>query len=121
MKEMSKRMEIKRGEIYWVNWNPGRGSEQGGLRPALVIQNDTGNRFSPTTIVASISTAPEKPFPFLVEVPSSESGLPQKSAINLSQILTIDKSRLRDKCGNLSEKNMENVEQAIKVSLGFKR
>jgi len=113
-------MEIKRGEIYWVDWNPGRGSEQSGLRPALVIQNDTGNRFSPTTIIASVSTAPEKPFPFLVEVSSSESGLPQKSVINLSQILTIDKSRLKGKCGQLSDNKMENVEQAIKVSLGFK-
>lgn len=57
--------DIRRGEIYWVNWNPGRGSEQSGLRPALVIQNDIGNKFSPTTIVAALTTAVEKSYPFL--------------------------------------------------------
>src|SRR4030042_82644 len=95
--------EIKRGEIYWVNWNPARGSEQSGLRPALVIQNDTGNLYSPTTIVAALTTAINKPYPFTVKVTAKESGLPKDSTINLAVIMTIDKTRLYDKCGELSE------------------
>jgi len=67
-------MEVKRGEIYWVDWSPGRGSEQLGLRPALVIQNDTGNKFSPTTIVAALTTTMEKSYPFLVKCAAAESG-----------------------------------------------
>jgi mRNA interferase MazF len=111
--------EVKRGEIYWVDWSPGRGSEQTGIRPALIIQNDTGNEFSPTTIVASFSTAPERPYPFLIEVTATESGLREDSAVNLSQILTIDKSCLGDKCGQLTSQKMLEVDEAIKVSLGL--
>ncbi len=111
--------EIKRGEIYWVDWNPGRGSEQGGLRPALVIQNDIGNRYSPTTIVAALTTAMEKSYPFLVKVTAKESGLPKDSTANLAVILTIDKTRLSDKCGELSLAKMSEVNEAIKESLGL--
>jgi mRNA interferase MazF len=111
--------EVTRGEIYWVDWSPGRGSEQTGIRPALIIQNHTGNKFSPTTIVASMSTAPEKPFPFLVEVTARESGLSQYGAVNLAQILTIDKTCLGDKCGQLSSQKMLEVDRAIKISLGI--
>ena len=111
--------DIRRGEIYWVNWNPVRGSEQGGLRPALVIQNDIGNKFSPTTIVAALTTAVEKPYPFLVRVTAKESGLPRDSTVNLAVILTIDKTRLTRKCGELSEAKMTEVNEAIKTSLGI--
>ena len=111
--------DIKRGEIYWVDWNPGRGSEQSGLRPALVIQNDVGNRFSPTTIVAAFTTAIEKPYPFLAKVTAKESGLPKDSTINLAVILTVDKIRLTDKCGELGEAKMAEVDEAIKVSIGL--
>ena len=111
--------EIKRGEIYWVNWNPGRGSEQSGLRPALVIQNDIGNKYSATTIVSALTTAAEKPYPFLVKVTAKESKLPKDSMINLAVIMTIDKARLGDKCGELSEAQMAEVDVAIKVSLGL--
>ncbi len=111
--------DVKRGEIYSVDWNPGRGSEQSGLRPALIIQNDTGNEYSPTTIVASISTASERPYPFLVRFTAAESGLQQDSAVNLSQILTIDQTYLRDKCGELSQMKMAEVDEAIKTSLGL--
>ncbi len=111
--------EVKRGEIYWVDWSPGRGSEQSGLRPALIIQNDTGNKYSPTTIVASISTAPERPYPFLVRFTAAESGLKQDSAVNLSQILTIDQTCLGDKCGELSHMKMAEVDEAIKTSLAL--
>ena len=111
--------EVKRGEIYWVDWSPGRGSEQSGLRPALIIQNDAGNKYSPTTIVASISSAPERPYPFLVRFTAAESGLKQDSAVNLSQILTIDQTFLRDKCGELSPDRMSEVDEAIKISLAL--
>ena len=111
--------ESKRGEIYWVDWSPGRGSEQSGLRPALVIQNDVGNKSSPTTVVAAITTALEKPYPFLVQITASESGLPRDSMINLAAILTIDQTRLRDKCGELSQTKMAEVDKAIKTSLAL--
>jgi mRNA interferase MazF len=111
--------EIRRGEIYWVDWNPGRGSEQGGLRPALVIQNNVGNEFSPTTIVAALTTAAEKPYPFLVKIKTNESGLPKDSMVNLSTILTVDKRRLANKCGELSLQKMADVDEAIKTSLGL--
>jgi mRNA interferase MazF len=110
--------EIKRGEIYWVDWNPARGSEQSGSRPALVIQNDVGNKYGLTTIVAALTTMMGKPYPFMVKVTDKESGLPKDSMINLSQILTIDKTRLTDKCGELTEAKMAEVNEAIKASLG---
>jgi len=111
--------EVKRGEIYWVDWNPNRGSEQSGIRPTLVIQNDIGNRTSPTTIVAAITTAIERPYPFLVRLTKEESGLPKDSSVNLATIMTIDKSRLSDKCGELDKAKMAQVDNAIKVSLAL--
>ncbi len=111
--------ECKRGAIYLVNWNPGRGSEQTGKRPALVIQNDIGNRYSPTTIVAACSTAVVKTYPFIVCVKAGESGLDMDSAINLSQIMTVDKTRLEVKLGELPAKKMLEVDQALKNSLGI--
>ncbi len=111
--------EIKRGEIYWVDWNPGRGSEQSGLRPALVIQNDIGNKYSPTTIVAALTSAVERSYPFLVKVTTKESGLPKDSTVNLAAIMTVDKTRLTDRCGELSEAKMAEVNEAIKASLGL--
>ncbi|MBN1191486.1 MAG: type II toxin-antitoxin system PemK/MazF family toxin [Dehalococcoidales bacterium] len=111
--------EIKRGDIFWVNWSPGRGSEQGGLRPVLVIQNDIGNEFSPTTIVAALTTAEIKPYPFLVKIKAGESGLPRDSIVNLSTILTVDKVRLVKQCGQLKQPKMVEVNEAIKTSLGL--
>ena len=111
--------EIRRGEIYWVDWNLGRGSEQVGKRPALIIQNDIGNKYSPTTIVAACSTAREKKYPFIVPVTRQESGLPKDCSINLSGILTIDKSRLGDKGGELTKHKMVEADEAIKRSLGL--
>jgi mRNA interferase MazF len=111
--------DIKRGEIYWVDWNPGRGSEQVGLRPALVIQNNTGNEFSPTTIVAALTTAVEKPYPFLVKITAVESGLSRDSMVNLAAIMTVDKRRLSNKAGVLNQTKMNQVDAAIKVSLGL--
>ena len=90
-----------------------------GLRPALIIQNDVGNKFSPTTIVAAITTAPSKPYPFMVRITASESGLTRDSMIDLGTILTIDQTRLGDKCGELSQTKMAEVDEAIKTSLAL--
>jgi len=99
-----------------VNFNPGRGSEQRGIRPALVVQNDTGNIYAETTIVAAITTT-IKEFPVTVVVPASEGGLRQRSMVNLAQLLTLDKRRLQGRLGKLSEAAMQKVNEAIKVSL----
>ena len=111
--------EVRRGEIYWVNWDPKRGSEQGGRRPALVIQNDIGNRVSPNTIVASVTTAPNKTYPFMVRCTPKESGLHRESVVDLGSIMTIDKSRLESKCGWLDDAKMAEVNMAICNSLGL--
>ena len=111
--------DIKRGEIYWVDWGGGKGSEQAGVRPALIIQNDVGNKASPTVIIASLTTAPNKPYPFLVEFTKEESGLDKGGAVDLASITTIDKARLSDKCGRLINGKMSEVDSAIKISLGL--
>ena len=108
-----------RGDIYWVNWFPGRGSEQTGTRPALVIQNNIGNQRSPNVIVASITTAPNKPYPFMVSFSSKESGLPKNSAVDLGSIMTVTKERLGEKCGQLTPATMIAVDNAIGASLGI--
>ena len=112
-------MEIKRGDVFLVNFNPARGSEQAGIRPALVIQNDIGNRQSPTVIVAVITTAIHKTYPFLVPLDEKEAGLERESVVNLAQILTVDKTRLMRKLGFLSQEKMSAVNRAIKISLGL--
>jgi len=106
----------RRGEIWRVNWNPGRGSEQAGRRPALVIQNDIGNEKASTTIVAAISTT-VRLYPMNVKIEPHESGLDRASIVKTSQILTIDKSRLEKKVGRLSEPRMKEVDTAIRLSL----
>ena len=106
----------RRGEIWLVNWNPTRGSEQAGKRPALIIQNDIGNKNASTTIVAAISTS-VKLYPMNVKIESHESGLHHVSIVKTSQLLTISKIRLEKKLGQLSEEKMEEVNQAIKLSL----
>ena len=110
---------VRRREIYWIIWNPARGSEQTGTRPALVIQNDVGNQYSATTIVAAVTTALERDYPFTVRLTSAESGLPRDSTVNLSAILTVDKDRLMKLCGSLSEEKMSQVNNALKRSLGL--
>ena len=91
----------KRGEVWRVNWNPARGSEQAGLRPALVIQNDIGNEKSPTTIVAAISSS-VRIYPMNVKINPPEGGLDRTSIVKTSQILTISKERLEKRLGRLS-------------------
>ena len=109
-------LSLRRGEVWLVNFNPGRGSEQRGIRPALVIQNDTGNIYASTTIVAAITTT-IKEFPIMVVLAVGDGGLRQRSMVNTGQILTIDKARLQKRLGRLSDSNMRRVETAIRVSL----
>ena len=109
---------IERGDIYLADLNPVTGSEQGGTRPVLVIQNDTGNRFSPTVIVAAITSNHAKarlPTHIIID----QGALSEKSVVLLEQIRTIDKTRLIKKMGRLSEKNMLRIDDAISVSMGF--
>lgn len=106
----------RRGEVWMVNFSSSRGSEQRGIRPALVIQNDVGNRYAATTIVAAISST-IKIYPVTVPLKRGEGGLSRPSMVNLAQVLTIDKSRLQDRLGVLSAPRMESVNAAIKVSL----
>jgi mRNA interferase MazF len=100
-----------------VNFNPGRGSEQKGVRPALIIQNDTGNQYAATTIIAAITSTIKK-YPVTVVVPRGKGGLKEESMINLAQILTIDKGRLIRKMGQIEKEKIVEVDDAIKISLG---
>jgi len=113
-------MKINRGELILANLEPVTGSEQGRIRPVLIIQNNVSNDFSPTTIVSPITTKIyTKEFPTNVEVESEESKLKKKSTILLNQIRTIDKSRLIRKISFLSNEIMSKVDLAIKSSLGL--
>ena len=106
----------KRGQIWLVNFNPSRGSEQRGIRPALIVQNDIGNRYSSTTIVAAITTTIRE-FPVTVILEPGEGVLKKHSMVNLAQILTIDKSRLLENLGSLKEGTVDKVDKALAVSL----
>lgn len=113
-------MEIYRGEVVIVDLEPTRGSEQGGIRPALIIQNDIGNKYSPTTIIAPItSNILDKEFPTDVNILSENSGLKKESVILLNQIKVIDKSRIKRKSKKLDSNIMKKVDMAIKISLGI--
>jgi len=108
----------KRGEIWWVNFNPGRGNEQKGIRPGLIIQNDIGNQYGSTTIVAAVTTTIKK-YPVTVLIDQGEDGLKESPMVNLAQVLTIDKGRLIKKLGKLREDKMCEIDESIKISLGI--
>jgi mRNA interferase MazF len=108
----------KRGEVWLVNWNPARGSEQAGRRPALVIQNDIGNEKAPTTIVAAISSS-VKVYPMIVQINPPEGGLDHPSIIKTNQILTISNERLEKRLGRISGDSLIEVDRAIKLSLAL--
>ena len=108
----------KRGEVWLVNWNPARGSEQAGRRPALVIQNDIGNEKAPTTIVAAISSS-VKVYPMNVQIDPPEGGLDRPSIIKTSQILTISNERLEKRLGRINGDSLIEVDRAIKLSLAL--
>jgi mRNA interferase MazF len=113
-------MIVKRGDVYYANLSPVVGSEQGGHRPVLVIQNDVGNKYSPTVIVAAITSQISKAkLPTHVEVNAKQHNLEKDSVILLEQMRTIDKRRLKEKITHLSEEFMNDVDEAIRVSLGL--
>lgn len=111
---------VKRGDIYFADLSPVVGSEQGGMRPVLIVQNDTGNRHSPTVIAAAITSQQGKArLPTHIELAASSCGLSRNSVILLEQIRTIDKSRLRERMGKLDDATMTKVDNAISVSFGL--
>ncbi|WP_242294906.1 type II toxin-antitoxin system endoribonuclease NdoA [Bacillus cereus group sp. BfR-BA-01381] len=113
-------MIVKRGDVYFADLSPVVGSEQGGVRPVLVIQNDIGNRFSPTVIVAAITAQIQKAkLPTHVEIDAKKYGFERDSVILLEQIRTIDKQRLTDKITHLDEVMMTRVDEALQISLGL--
>ncbi len=111
---------VRRGEIYYVDWSAGRGSEQAGVRPALIVQNDVGNRHSSTTIVVAITTRRHQVYPFQVGITAAESGLPKDSVIKCEQVQTIDEARLGRLAGTLASEKLREVDVALHVSLGLK-
>ncbi|MCP8618090.1 type II toxin-antitoxin system PemK/MazF family toxin [Salirhabdus salicampi] len=113
-------MIVKRGDVFFADLSPVVGSEQGGVRPVLVIQNDIGNRFSPTVIIAAITAQIQKAkLPTHVEIDAEMYGFERDSVILLEQIRTIDKQRLTDKITHLDEKLMKRVDKALQISLGL--
>lgn len=113
-------MIVKRGDVYFADLSPVVGSEQGGVRPVLIIQNDIGNRFSPTVIIAAITAQIQKAkLPTHVEIDAKRYGFERDSVILLEQIRTIDKQRLTDKITHLDDEMMDKVDEALQISLGL--
>jgi mRNA interferase MazF len=111
---------VKRGDIYYADLSPVVGSEQGGVRPVLIVQNDTGNRFSPTVIAAAITSQINKSrLPTHIELSAQKYGLSRDSVVLLEQIRTLDKRRLREKMGRVDDELMNRVDLAIAVSFGL--
>ncbi len=115
-----KSMNIRRGDIYYAELSPVIGSEQGGLRPVLIVQNDVGNRYSPTVIAAAITSKMGKTrLPTHIDIYAEEVGLAKDSVILLEQIRTLDKKRLKEKMGHLDDAVMGQVNAAISISFGL--
>lgn len=113
-------MVIKRGDIFYADLSPVIGSEQGGVRPVLIVQNDIGNKYSPTVIASAITSQINKAkLPTHIELSAKDYGLPKDSVVLLEQIRTIDKKRLREKIGHLDDELMEKVNEALTVSFGL--
>jgi mRNA interferase MazF len=111
---------IKRGEIYYADLNPVIGSEQGGIRPIVVLQNDVGNKYSPTVIAAATTSKLDKArLPTHIALPKDTASLPKNSVVLLEQIRTIDKSRIKEKIGELPVEFMQQINDALLISLGF--
>ena len=112
---------VRRGEIYYADLSPVVGSEQGGMRPVLIVQNDVGNRYSPTVIAAAITSQQNKArLPTHIEIEARTYGLSKNSVVLLEQMRTLDKRRVRERMGCLDEKAMQRVDGAIAVSLGLR-
>ena len=113
---------VKRGDIYYADLSPVVGSEQGGIRPVLVLQNDIGNKYSPTVIVAAITSQINKSkLPTHLAINADKFGIAKDSVILLEQLRTIDKKRLSDRLGQISAKDMHQIEYAMNISLGMKK
>ena len=113
-------MNVHRGDIYYADLSPVVGSEQGGIRPVLIVQNDVGNRFSPTVIAAAITSRKDKTdLPTHIRLQAVGSGLAKDSIVLLEQIRTLDKQRLRERMGRLDEVWMYRGDQALQVSFGL--
>ncbi|MDD2445791.1 MAG: type II toxin-antitoxin system PemK/MazF family toxin [Clostridia bacterium] len=113
-------VEIKRGEIYYADLSPVVGSEQGGIRPIVILQNNVGNKYSPTVIVAAITSQINKArIPTHIELSSARYLLPKDSVVLLEQIRTIDKARLKQKISSIDNFKMREINRAILISLGF--
>ena len=115
-----KNLVVKRGDIYYADLSPVVGSEQGGVRPVLIIQNDVGNKYSPTVIATAITSQINKAkMPTHIEIDAGGFGLSKDSVVLAEQIRTLDKTRLKNKIGTLSEKTLKKVDRALLVSVGF--
>nr|WP_319488159.1 type II toxin-antitoxin system PemK/MazF family toxin [uncultured Caproiciproducens sp.] len=113
-------MNIKRGDIYYADLSPVVGSEQGGVRPVLIVQNDVGNRFSPTVIAAAITSQRAKAnLPTHIMLNAQATGLAKDSVVLLEQVRTIDKHRLKERMGRLDNMSMTQVNQALSISFGL--
>ena len=111
---------VKRGDIFYADLSPVVGSEQGGIRPVLIVQNDTGNRHSPTVIAAAITSRTDKnKLPTHIPIEARDCGLHKDSVVLLEQVRTLDKRRLKEKMGHLDEGTMQKVDRAIAVSVGL--
>ncbi len=112
--------DIKRGELYYADLSPVVGSEQGGVRPVLIVQNDVGNKYSPTIIAAAITSQINKAkIPTHIELSADDYGLTKDSVVLLEQLRTLDKRRLLEKIGHIDEYKMNSVNNALLISLGF--
>lgn len=117
---MAGTMTVKRGDIYYADLSPVVGSEQGGVRPVLIVQNDVGNKYSPTVIAAAITSQRDKSkLPTHIEIDSQDCGLSKDSVVLLEQIRTIDKKRLKEKMGRLDDGSMGEINQALSISFGL--
>lgn len=113
-------MTVKRGDIYYADLSPVIGSEQGGIRPVLIVQNDVGNKFSPTVIAAAITSQRDKTdLPTHIKVDADGCGLSKDSIVLLEQVRTIDKQRLKEKMGSLGVGSMNKIDKALSVSFGL--
>lgn len=113
-------MNIRRGDIYYADLSPVVGSEQGGIRPVLIVQNNVGNRFSPTVIAAAITSQQSKAnLPTHIPLHAGSSGLAKDSVVLLEQVRTIDKKRLKEKMGTVDENSMNEINNAISISFGL--
>ena len=113
-------MNIKRGDVYYADLSPVIGSEQGGVRPVLIIQNNIGNRYSPTVIVVAITSQIQKAkLPTHVEITAKEYNLEKNSVVLLEQLRTIDKQRLKEKITHIDKELIKKIDNALKISLGL--